>query len=257
MRTITGNANGRNGSIPAGRRKADDRGQHPCWQAEERAQQPRWARSSSGGGPYNEKAGRYFKHNHVSPAGSNSVSTPHSNPRSSPRLTWAVLAKLISTAVAIREADRRGWKRYLEGCAVVVLITLAGLQVGMRIAPSNLVMLYLLGVVFVSIKWGLWPAFPRKPTASIDAVPRRSCSPWKPEFRLSAQGGFAVLRGGGANWRTCLHGYGFCLWRVGKFDDAYRVFERMLWLYPPDNQGVRFLIADVQARFPWESRRDK
>ncbi len=55
----------------------------------------------------------------------------------------------------------------------------------------------------------------------------------------------------------CLHGYGICLWRAGKFDDAHRVFERMLWLNPPDNQGVRFLKADVEARLPWENRRDK
>ncbi len=55
----------------------------------------------------------------------------------------------------------------------------------------------------------------------------------------------------------CLHGYGLCLWRAGRFDEAYRVFERMLWLNPPDNQGARFLIADVQAQLPWESRRDK
>ncbi len=55
----------------------------------------------------------------------------------------------------------------------------------------------------------------------------------------------------------CLHAYGLCLWRAGKFDEAYRVFEQMLWLNPPDNQGARFLIADVQAQLPWESRRDK
>jgi hypothetical protein len=55
----------------------------------------------------------------------------------------------------------------------------------------------------------------------------------------------------------CLHGYGLCLWRAGDFDGAQRVFRRMLWLNPPDNQGARFLIADVQTRRPWESRRDK
>lgn len=60
--------------------------------------------------------------------------------------------------MAIREADRRGWTRYLKASAVVVLITLAGLQLEMRLAPSNVAMLYLLGVVFTSIKWGLWPA---------------------------------------------------------------------------------------------------
>jgi hypothetical protein len=55
----------------------------------------------------------------------------------------------------------------------------------------------------------------------------------------------------------CLHGYGLCLWRAGKFEEANQVFNRMFWLNPPDNQGARFLTADVQARLPWESRRDK
>lgn len=52
----------------------------------------------------------------------------------------------------------------------------------------------------------------------------------------------------------CMHGYGLCLWRLGHFDEAARVFERMLWLNPSDNQGVRFLIYDVKARTPWEDR---
>jgi Flp pilus assembly protein TadD len=55
----------------------------------------------------------------------------------------------------------------------------------------------------------------------------------------------------------CLHGYGLCLWRAGDFDGAYRVFRRMLWLNPPDNQGARCLIADVHERKSWESRRDR
>jgi hypothetical protein len=55
----------------------------------------------------------------------------------------------------------------------------------------------------------------------------------------------------------CLHGYGFCLWRAGNFDGAQWVFQRMLWLNPPDNQGARFLIADVQTRRSWESRRNR
>jgi hypothetical protein len=52
----------------------------------------------------------------------------------------------------------------------------------------------------------------------------------------------------------CLHGYGLCLWRMGRFNEAGRVFERMLWLNPPDNQGVRFLIEEVRARKMWEDR---
>jgi hypothetical protein len=55
----------------------------------------------------------------------------------------------------------------------------------------------------------------------------------------------------------CLHGFGLCLWRAGDFDSAQRVFQRMLWLNPPDNQGARFLIADVQTRKSWENRRDR
>jgi tetratricopeptide (TPR) repeat protein len=53
----------------------------------------------------------------------------------------------------------------------------------------------------------------------------------------------------------CMHGYGLCLWRLGRFDEAERVFERMLWLNPSDNQGVRFLIDDVRARKAWEDRK--
>ena len=52
----------------------------------------------------------------------------------------------------------------------------------------------------------------------------------------------------------CMHSYGLCLWRLGHFDDAGSVFERMLWLNPSDNQGVRFLIDDVRAGTAWEDR---
>jgi hypothetical protein len=52
----------------------------------------------------------------------------------------------------------------------------------------------------------------------------------------------------------CMHGYGLCLWRLGHFDAAERVFDRMLWLNPSDNQGVRFLIDEVRAGAAWEER---
>jgi hypothetical protein len=55
----------------------------------------------------------------------------------------------------------------------------------------------------------------------------------------------------------CLHGYGLCLWRGARFDEAGRVFDRMLWFNPTDNQGVRFLIDEVRARTPWEDRREQ
>jgi hypothetical protein len=49
----------------------------------------------------------------------------------------------------------------------------------------------------------------------------------------------------------CMHGFGLCLWRRERFEEAERVFERMLWLNPTDNQGIRFLIDDVRARSAW------
>ncbi len=53
----------------------------------------------------------------------------------------------------------------------------------------------------------------------------------------------------------CLHGYALCLWRLGRFAEAERVLERMLWLNPSDNQGARFLLPAVQAREAWEPDR--
>ena len=55
----------------------------------------------------------------------------------------------------------------------------------------------------------------------------------------------------------CLHGYGLCLWRLGKFKSAAEVFQRMLWLNPGDNQGVRFLIGEVRKRASWETSRQE
>lgn len=51
----------------------------------------------------------------------------------------------------------------------------------------------------------------------------------------------------------CLHGYGLCLWRLGRLDDARRVFERILSLNPNDNQGVRFCWEDVRLGKSWEA----
>ncbi len=49
----------------------------------------------------------------------------------------------------------------------------------------------------------------------------------------------------------CLHGYALCLWRFSRFRDAERVFTRMLWLNPTDNQGVRFELYDVKQGKAW------
>jgi hypothetical protein len=42
----------------------------------------------------------------------------------------------------------------------------------------------------------------------------------------------------------CLHGYGLCLSRLGQVEEAEKVFTRMLWLNPTDNQGVRGLLGE-------------
>ncbi len=55
----------------------------------------------------------------------------------------------------------------------------------------------------------------------------------------------------------CMHGYGLCLWRLTRFEEAERVFDRMLWLNPSDNQGVRFLIGEVREKTAWEDRREE
>ena len=55
----------------------------------------------------------------------------------------------------------------------------------------------------------------------------------------------------------CMHGYGLCLWRLGRFDEAEHIFEKMLWLNPSDNQGVRFLIDEVKARTAWKDRENE
>jgi tetratricopeptide (TPR) repeat protein len=52
----------------------------------------------------------------------------------------------------------------------------------------------------------------------------------------------------------CMHGYGLCLWRLGRFDEAGHIFEKMLRLNPSDNQGVRFFIDEVKAKTNWEDR---
>ena len=54
----------------------------------------------------------------------------------------------------------------------------------------------------------------------------------------------------------CMHGYGLCLWRRSRFEEAEHVFDRMLWLNSADNQDERFLTADVRARTQWADRRE-
>jgi hypothetical protein len=49
----------------------------------------------------------------------------------------------------------------------------------------------------------------------------------------------------------CLHGYGLCLWRFGRFREAEKLFTRMLWLNPTGNQGACFNLYDVKEGKVW------
>jgi len=55
----------------------------------------------------------------------------------------------------------------------------------------------------------------------------------------------------------CMHGFGLCLWRLGRHEEAGRVFGKMLWLNPSDNQGVRFLVEEVGAGKAWKEDRER
>ena len=49
----------------------------------------------------------------------------------------------------------------------------------------------------------------------------------------------------------CLHGYGLCLWRLSRFDEATAIFTHMLWMNPSDNQGARFHLNEVCDNRTW------
>ena len=64
----------------------------------------------------------------------------------------------------------------------------------------------------------------------------------------------SVLRWGWIDNRPslrCLHGYGLCLWRLSRFEEAAATFTRMLWMNPSDNQGARFNLNAVRDKRPW------
>jgi tetratricopeptide (TPR) repeat protein len=49
----------------------------------------------------------------------------------------------------------------------------------------------------------------------------------------------------------CLSGLGLCLWRLERYEEAEAVFNRLLWMSPSDNLGIRILLPRVKARKPW------
>lgn len=55
----------------------------------------------------------------------------------------------------------------------------------------------------------------------------------------------------------CLHGFGLCLWRLGRFGEAGQVFEELLWLNPLDHLGARFSLESVRVGDPWAEIQDE
>jgi len=51
----------------------------------------------------------------------------------------------------------------------------------------------------------------------------------------------------------CLHGYGLALWKLGRFAEAERVMERLLWMDPWDALGERFNLRAVRERAVWSA----
>lgn len=49
----------------------------------------------------------------------------------------------------------------------------------------------------------------------------------------------------------CLHGYGLCLWRLGRLDEAAGVCTESLWLNPTNRLCARFLPPQVRAGRKW------
>lgn len=50
-----------------------------------------------------------------------------------------------------------------------------------------------------------------------------------------------------------LHGLGLCRWRLGDFDEARRIFSRLLWLDPDDRMGATWLLDQVERGEAWRS----
>lgn len=79
------------------------------------------------------------------------------SPISLAQSTDSRLQQLLDRAL-IAQGPQPGWGKYLKATGVVALVTLVGALLNLHVAPTNLAMLYLLGIVFISYRWGLGPA---------------------------------------------------------------------------------------------------
>lgn len=57
-------------------------------------------------------------------------------------------------------------------------------------------------------------------------------------------------------FHRALHGLGLALWRLGEYEAAATVQLNSLKTNPDDNQGIRFLIGQVQSGTAWRNARD-
>jgi tetratricopeptide (TPR) repeat protein len=54
-------------------------------------------------------------------------------------------------------------------------------------------------------------------------------------------------------YMRALHGKGLALWRLARTAEAVAVFRQQVALNPNDNQGVRFLLRELEAGLTWEA----
>jgi two-component system, OmpR family, sensor histidine kinase KdpD len=88
----------------------------------------------------------------------NPVDLTSVSPRPPNRLSGASFHNLITKTLAPVQNDRPVGTRYLKAAATVAVITGLGIVLDLRVAPTNLAMLYLLAVILAAFKWGLGPA---------------------------------------------------------------------------------------------------
>jgi len=88
---------------------------------------------------------------------SNGVSNRDREPFPSPQAYARFVRHWIDRAVSTDDGPG-SWTRWLKALLLVAVITFAGGLLDLRVAPTNLAMLYLMGVVFISYNWGLGPA---------------------------------------------------------------------------------------------------
>src|SRR5207253_1272862 len=52
----------------------------------------------------------------------------------------------------------RPWRRYVQACVLVAIVSLVGLPLRLFLSPTNVVMLFLAAVVYAGVAWGRGPA---------------------------------------------------------------------------------------------------